>query len=165
MRGWRAKDRLELFLMDVLQRGAFLLEPVGEYRSKAVLQTYISDTLDTDEAREFFDDAARRLFAILCSEDGGYPVGAIEFCRALLAQLPEDAQANLRAYLAFDWFLDEFLRITITYPENEKMLLQFHISESARVHILHQLWHRAQARVRDVFLPEYAPHLSTFFPY
>ena len=77
MRGWRAKDRLELFLMDVLQRGAFLLEPVGEYRSKAVLQTYISDTLDTDEARDFFDDAARQLFAILSSEDGGYPLGAL----------------------------------------------------------------------------------------
>ncbi|RMZ79729.1 hypothetical protein DV738_g3266, partial [Chaetothyriales sp. CBS 135597] len=154
MQPWRARQRIELFLMDVLQRGAFLLEPVGEYRSKAVLQTHISDTLDTDGAREFFDDAARQLFAILRSEHGGYPDGAIDFCRALLAQLPEQAHASLRSFLAFDWFLDEFLRITITYPENEKMLLQFHISESARVHILHQLWFRAQARVRDVFLPE-----------
>ncbi|RMD43679.1 hypothetical protein DV735_g1483, partial [Chaetothyriales sp. CBS 134920] len=154
MQPWRARQRIELFLMDVLQRGAFLLEPVGEYRSKAVLQTHISDTLDTDGAREFFDDAARQLFAILRTEQGGYPTGAIDFCRALLAQLPEQAHASLRSFLAFDWFLDEFLRITITYPENEKMLLQFHIGESARVHILHQLWFRAQARVRDVFLPE-----------
>ena len=154
MQGWRAKDRLELFLMDVLQRGAFLLEPIGEYRSKAVLQTYISDTLDTEEAREFFDDAARQLFAILYNEDGGFPLGAMEFARALLAQLPEDAQPSVRSFLAFDWFLYDFLRVAITYPENEKMLLQFHVSEPARVHILHQLWRRAQARAHDVYNPE-----------
>lgn len=45
--------------------------------------------------------------------------------------------------------------------KDEKMLLDFHISESARTNLLHQVWTRANARAWDVFTPMYHPFPSS----
>lgn len=153
--GWRARDRLELFLMDTLQRGAFLLEPVGDIR-KGALDSYIVDTLEGEQARTFFDNAVRELFEILLIEDGGFPQGVLDLTRAMLAKLPDEAtQGLVRGYVVSDWFLQHFLANAITFPENQKMLLQFHISDSARSTILRELWQRAYNKAQTIFYNEY----------
>ncbi|ETN44508.1 uncharacterized protein HMPREF1541_10178 [Cyphellophora europaea CBS 101466] len=154
--GWRAKDRLELLLMDILQRGAFLLEPVGDYK-KSSQSIHIRHTLDGEQARNFFDNAVRELLTVLLIEDGGFPEGVLRLARAILAKLPdEESQSQLRGYIFMEWFMHHFLENALTYPENQKMLLQFHISDSARSAILHQLWQRTEARVREVFEPDFS---------
>ncbi|KPI36398.1 uncharacterized protein AB675_2944 [Cyphellophora attinorum] len=142
---WRAKARLELFLMDILQRGAFLLEPVTDFK-KGALDAYIADTLATDTAKEFFDQAVRELFSILADEDGGFPMGALQLVRTMLSKMPDErAQAEVRGWVISEWFLDVFLRTAITFPENQKMLLQSYISESARSTVLSHFWRQASA--------------------
>jgi hypothetical protein len=151
---WRARDRLELFLMDTLQRGAFLLEPIGDIR-KGSLDSYIADTLDGGQAREFFDGAVRELFEILSLQDGGFPQGVLELLRAIVAKLPDEAtQGRFRGYAVFDWLLQRFLRNAIEFPENREMLLQFHISDSARSTILLGLWQRACRKAEEIISVE-----------
>jgi hypothetical protein len=155
--GWRARDRIELFLMDVLQRGAFLLEPVGDYK-KGSLDSYIADTLETDEARKFFSEAVQELFELLASEDGGFPSYALDLVRSIMVKLPDQGmQSDIRGHVVFDWFFQYFLVTAIVYPENQKMLLRFHVSDSARSIILTQLWQRATTKGKEIMSQEFVP--------
>lgn len=152
--GWRAKVRLELFLMDVLQRGAFLLEPIGDYK-KSNLDNYIANTLETQAAQEFFDEAVCELLEILYEEDGGFPAGVLQITRTILAKISDEAlQSQIRGHVLGDWFLTHFLQTAIAFPENHKMLLQFYISDSARSTILQQLWQRVHAKAYFVLQQE-----------
>ena len=130
---WRARERLELFLMDILQRGAFLLEPIGEYRTKAVLESHVSDTLDTDGARDFFDDAVRRLFEFLWREDG-LPSGARQLANATLAKLAAAEDQNALRGHVFSWFMQSFLRHAVEFPEvrTAHMVEVFELMKTAR---------------------------------
>ena len=152
---WHARERINLFLMDVLQRGAFLTEPVDGNRSTTSLQSSFSDHIETDETREFFDAAVTELFDNLYWE-GGIPSKALELAKAIEGNLNDPyLQNDFRRVFFFDWFLRYFLRITLNSPENEKMLLQFHISNKARRRILVQLHQKADiAATQVVFEPE-----------
>ncbi|EXJ91822.1 hypothetical protein A1O3_00372 [Capronia epimyces CBS 606.96] len=150
---WQIKDRLELFLMSVLQRGAFLIDIVENSAAGPPSNLGILNTFNTPQAHEFFDESVRELFEILSCE-GGMPIGALHLGRAIIGKLPTvELQSQFRGHLFFQWFLKHFLRITIGYPEDEKMLLQFHISDRARSHLLHQLWDRACSRATDTVSP------------
>ncbi|EXJ93467.1 hypothetical protein A1O1_01859 [Capronia coronata CBS 617.96] len=153
MYDWQIKDRLELFLMSILQRGAFLIDLLESSASSQQTLHGVFDTFNTPQAQEFFEGAVRELFEILSCEDG-IPVGALHLGRAIIGKLPTvEAQSQFRGHLFFQWFLKHFLRITIAYPEDEKMLLQFHVGDKARSHLLHTLWDRAVSRASDIFSP------------
>jgi len=114
---WQMKDRFELFLMSILQRGAFLLDMVHNSSShvESPLGSAVSP-FDTEQARDFFDSAVGELFAIL-SSDGGFPVGALQLGCAIVGKVSSiEAQSQFRGQF-FQWFLSNFLRITITFPE------------------------------------------------
>lgn len=114
---WQIKDRLELFLMSVLQRGAFLTDMLENSGASLQSPLAVSDTFNTPQAQEFFDGAVRELFEIL-SCDGGLPIGALNLGRAIIGKLPTlEVQSQFRGHLFFQWFLKHFLRITIAYPE------------------------------------------------
>ena len=149
---WQARERIHLFLMDVLQRGAFLTEPFDANRSTTSVQSTFSDNIETDDTREFFDAAVADLFHILFWE-GGFPSKALELAQAIEGKLEDPyLQSDFRNAFFFDWFLSYFLRISLNFPENEKMLLQFHISSKARRRILVQLHQKAEYAARQVFL-------------
>lgn len=114
---WSARDRIHLFLMDVLQRGAFLVEPFDPNRSTSSFQSSFSDHVETDQTREFFESAVTDLFQILFW-DGGIPTKALELAQAIEGKLEDPYfQSEFRTFFFFDWFLRYFLRITMNFPE------------------------------------------------
>lgn len=164
---WRAKQRMELFLMDILQKGAFLLDLVQNSPTSGrgeSTRSVLFNPLATSEARQFFDDAVSELFRILDDEDSGFPSSVVQLGRAILARLPTlEDQSRFRGHLFFRWYLNEFLRTVIVYPENENMLLQCHISKAARDSILLPLWQRSEERVTELFSEGLSGSISAEF--
>jgi hypothetical protein len=115
---WRAKPRIDLFLMNLLQTGAFLLEPAEDETPSKDFPFPASDPLRTEEAERFFDNAVEDLFARLNDRDGGLPFGALHFGSAVLGRLvsPEQ-QSSFRGFLLYSWYFCEFLFSAITKPE------------------------------------------------
>jgi hypothetical protein len=113
---WRAKQRLELFLMDLLQRSAFLLKTTEDSNHSPELEHNILDPLGTNDAENFLDEAVHDLFEILNDQDGGLPYGALHFGSAVLGKLDSNRQSSFRGHF-FQWFFCEFLRKTMIHPE------------------------------------------------
>lgn len=114
---WKARSKFELYLMDVLQKGAFLLEhipsPLGlDFGAES------PDPLRTEAAEEFFESAVQNLFEVLDDPDGGFPHGALEFGNAVLGKLalPEIRDRFLQ-YIFVQWFFSKFLHNALLYPE------------------------------------------------
>jgi hypothetical protein len=114
---WKARPKFELYLMDILQTGAFLLEhidtPAGlDFATEAL------DPLRTDVAEEFFASAVDDLFRLLDDLDGGFPRAVLQFARAVLRKLDHpDSRSRFLEYLFVQWFFPKFLYSALTYPE------------------------------------------------
>ena len=118
---WRARTRMELFLMDYLQRGAFLLEQVQSSSTASRgenVRSVLFDPFRTDEAEEFLDGAVFEMFAILNDQDGGLPTNVLQLACAILFMLPsEEDQSRFRGHMFFQWYLRDFLKMIIMFPE------------------------------------------------
>ena len=114
---WKARPKFELYLMDILQTGAFLLEhidtPAGlDFPAEAL------DPLRTDVAEEFFASAVDNLFQVLDDPDGGFPRAALQFAKAILQKLDKpDVRSRFLEFLFLQWFFPKFLHSALTYPE------------------------------------------------
>jgi chromatin assembly factor 1 subunit A len=114
---WKARPKFELYLMDILQTGAFLLEhidsPAGlDFAPEAL------DPLRTDVAEEFFASAVDNLFRVLDDPDGGFPRTVLQFAKAVLRKLESpDSRSRFLEYLFVQWFFPKFLYSALTYPE------------------------------------------------
>lgn len=114
---WKARPKFELYLMDILQTGAFLLEhidtPAGlDFAAEAL------DPLRTDVAEEFFASAVDDLFRVLDDPDGGFPSTVLQFAKAVLCKLDNlDGRSRFLEYLFVQWFFPKFLYSALTYPE------------------------------------------------
>lgn len=144
---WLAKPRIELFLMDVLQKGAFLVNDNFTPRSQS---SY--NPLATTEARRFIEEQVLELyFALVECRTGCYPSGALALAQAILGKLPTiEHQSHFRMHFFKEWYLDHFLKAAIMFPENENMLLRMHVSKRARDAIL--------APIYNTFLVKFATH-------
>jgi len=152
MQEWPAKTRIELFLMDVLQRGAFLITDNASPKTRLG-----QDALNTEQANQFLESAVSDLYWTLinCSV-GCYPAGALSLAQAILAKLPdEQLQAEFRMHFFQNWFLNHFLKAAITFPENEDMLLNIHVSRRAREYILGPLFNRFATKFEKFMDIEY----------
>lgn len=114
---WKARPKFELYLMDILQTGAFLLEhidtPAGlDFAAEAL------DPLRTDVAEEFFASAVEDLFRVLDDPDGGFPCAVLQFAKAVLRKLDNpDSRSRFLEYIFVQWFFPKFLYSALTYPE------------------------------------------------
>ena len=116
-RPWRAAERLERYLMDLLQRGAVLLETVDKTPASS-FRSLVAEPLDTPEVEDFFENAIQELICILCEHDGGLPSAALQLVSAILGKLPSiEIQSNFRYHVLFEWFFGEFLTPAISCPE------------------------------------------------
>jgi hypothetical protein len=122
MREWPGKTNLELYLMQVLQDGQFLLEKAEE-QARTGSQPVPRSTKDTIAADEFFDKAVKRLFEVVDDEPsaGGIPEGVLEIGNAILRKLDEEKEKNLRKasqnFFVSRWLFSTFLLNAIIHPE------------------------------------------------
>ncbi|KAJ5280261.1 Chromatin assembly factor 1 subunit A [Penicillium angulare] len=143
---WKARPKFELYLMDILQTGAFLLEhvdaPVGLDFAEPL------DPLRTDVAEEFFISAVDELFRVLDDPDSGFPCAVLQFAKAVLRKIDNpDIRSRFLEYLFLQWFFPKFLYSALTYPETHGLLLDFHIRKDARDKLLNQVGLRAYSQV------------------
>ncbi|ODH51076.1 hypothetical protein GX48_02861 [Paracoccidioides brasiliensis] len=166
---WKVKPKFEIYLMDVLQKGAFLLEYPENHRRLASGGggggggardgSELPDPLRTGVAEEFFHSAVCHLFEVLDGPDGGFPFGALEFGNAILAKLGmTESRTRALEYIFFQWFFCKFLHNALSFPESNGLLLDFHISKDARERLLGQISLRAQSQVLRVLhsLPQFS---------
>ncbi|KAK2784784.1 hypothetical protein FQN52_008869 [Onygenales sp. PD_12] len=155
---WKAKQKFEIYLMDVLQKGSFLLE-YPETPRRLGHDGELPDPLRTSVAEEFFHSAVRGLFELLDDSDGGFPTGALELGNAILAKLGmTESRKRALEYIFFQWFFCKFLHNALSFPESHGLLLDFHISKDARERLLGQVSLRAQSHVSRVLhsLPQFS---------
>ncbi|KAL9106666.1 MAG: hypothetical protein Q9227_008318 [Pyrenula ochraceoflavens] len=140
--------------MDLLQRGAFLLEPKDDPLLPGGNGPGHLGSIQTDAAEEFFDEAVQNLFGILNDPDGGLPLGALEIGAAILGKLPDpDKQSRFRGLMFFQWFFCDYLPSVIVYPENVEGMLDYSISKEARERILNQVASRLQSQISIILSP------------
>jgi chromatin assembly factor 1 subunit A len=114
---WKARPKFELYLMDILQTGAFLLEPITA-PSGLDFDMDALDPLRTDVAEEFFASAVDDLFRVLDDPDGGFPHAVLQFAKAVLRKLDSPESRNrFLEFLFVQWFYSKFLYGALTYPE------------------------------------------------
>ncbi|OOF94412.1 hypothetical protein ASPCADRAFT_398039 [Aspergillus carbonarius ITEM 5010] len=147
---WKAKSKFELYLMDVLQTGSFLLEHV-ETPPGMSFGAESPDPLRTEVAEEFFASAVDDLFQLLDDPDGGLPHAVMQLSSAILQKLErQDGRARFLEFLFVQWFFSKFLYGALTYPEAHGLLLDFHIRNDAREKLLGQVGFRAYSQVYAV---------------
>ncbi|KAE8144817.1 hypothetical protein BDV25DRAFT_84934 [Aspergillus avenaceus] len=147
---WKAKPKFELYLMDILQTGAFLLEPV-DTPPGLNFDAEPPDPLKTDVAEEFFASAVDSLFQLLEDPDGGLPVAVKELSCAILRKLDhQDCRDRFLEFLFIQWFFSKYLYGTLTFPEAHGLLLDFHIKKDAREKLLGQVGLQAYTQVYAV---------------
>jgi hypothetical protein len=173
MREWPGKTNLELYLMQTLQDGQFLLEKPEEQAARPGMQATPRSTKDTIAADEFFDKAVKRLFEVVDDEPsaGGIPEGVLEIGNAILRKL-EDEKSLRRAsqnFFVSRWLFSTFLMNAIIHPETHGIMIGHHISEHARIKILKEVAIRAQKYVvnmtynwkaKNEILPEIRTHIE-----
>ncbi|KAJ5775585.1 uncharacterized protein N7511_000596 [Penicillium nucicola] len=144
---WKARPKFELYLMDILQTGAFLLEPITA-PSGLDFDMDALDPLRTDVAEEFFASAVDDLFRLLDDPDGGFPHAVLQFAKSVLCKLDSPESRNRFLEFVFvQWFFSKFLYGALTYPETHGLLLDFHIRKDARENLLNQVGQRAYSQV------------------
>ncbi|KAE8348723.1 hypothetical protein BDV28DRAFT_79853 [Aspergillus coremiiformis] len=147
---WKAKPKFELYLMDILQTGAFLLEHV-DTPPGLNLDAEPPDPLRTDVAEEFFASAVDALFRLLDDPDGGLPASVLELSGAILQKLDhQDCRDRFLEFLFIHWFFSKFLYGALTFPEAHGLLLDFHIRKDAREKLLGQVGLQAYSQVYAV---------------
>ncbi|PWY79573.1 hypothetical protein BO70DRAFT_397056 [Aspergillus heteromorphus CBS 117.55] len=144
---WKAKPKFELYLMDILQTGAFLLEHLDTPPGVS-FDADPPDPLKTDVAEEFFASAVDALFQLLDDPDGGFPHAVMQLGCAILQKLDhQDGRDRFLEFLFVQWFFSKFLYGALTYPEAHGLLLDFHIRNDAREKLLGQVGLRAYSQV------------------
>ena len=122
---WKARPQFELYLMDILQTGAFLLEHI-DAPSGMNFGAETIDPLKTDVAEEFFASAVDSLFKLLDGPDAGLPRAVMEFGSAILRKLGHmETRHRFLEFLFVHWFFSKFLYGALTYPEVCIALLSF----------------------------------------
>ncbi|KAF7185322.1 hypothetical protein HII31_13301 [Pseudocercospora fuligena] len=152
---WPGKDRLENWILQTLQKGAFLLEQPSKQTFRARVEGR-SEVSPEDEARTeaFYVQAADNLLELFGDQNipSVLPPGAMRLCRAIYDQL-RDSTGHQRAFPAFvvtRWLFSSFIMDTLVLPEAHGLLTDHYVSEIARQRILREAAMRAQKAVFDV---------------
>ena len=175
MREWPGKSHLELYLMEILQDGNFLLEKAEEQSTKLRSQAEPVSAKESIAAEEFYDRSVSRLFEVIDGEPGagGLPAGASEIGTAIIRKLELSNSKSPRLaapyFIVSRWFFSTFLLNAIIHPESQCLMMGYHITEHARQRILKEVAVRAQKLVLDVtyrwkealpVLPEIRTHIE-----
>ncbi|KAF2095819.1 hypothetical protein NA57DRAFT_78597 [Rhizodiscina lignyota] len=153
MREWPGKQSLELYLMQVLQDGQFILERRQELMLRSRLEPDPQDAKFVIRQDDFFEAVVHRLFEIIDDEPsaGGIPEGVLEIGTAINRKITEKKhRAVLHRFIVHRWFFAKHLTNAIVYPEHYGIMIGYYISESARKAILEPIAIKAQKHVLDM---------------
>ena len=109
---WNAKPRMELYLLNLLQKGTSLIDTIPR-----MSRSSIAEFLVTPEANLFYEEAIQELFNVLDDSEAGLPSGALRFGAFVLGHMPPQMQSAFRGHLFYSWFFVYFLRLALAYPE------------------------------------------------
>ena len=117
---WPLKPNLEVYLMSILVKGAFLVEPPASQpiNFKEPMETHNAKAAIAET--DFFEDALSDLFNLLTADDVQYavPTSALTFAHAVLRRI-EDPKLRLRAqhFIVIRWYFATFISSIANYPE------------------------------------------------
>lgn len=120
LRDWPAKERLELYLVRVLQDGAYLLDRVDQQVPGAKRHSDTSGSKESLAPDEFFEISLKRLFETINGPPGaeGLPQGVLELGGAILRKLESPKkQRAASTFIISKWFFSSYLLNAIIYPE------------------------------------------------
>jgi hypothetical protein len=121
MREWPIKANFELFLMQLLQDGQFLLEHDPSTFKPGNSTDKPKDKPLEYAAEEFYDRSVKKLIALLDGDRvaGGLPEGILEIGHAILHKLSPSKKHKRMAeiFILVHWFFGTFLYQSIIYPE------------------------------------------------
>ncbi|KAI9765305.1 MAG: hypothetical protein M1840_007504 [Geoglossum simile] len=173
MREWPAKGNLELYLMSLLQDGAFLLERAEEQSTGIKPQAEQRNSKNEIAAEEFYEMAVKRLFEVLDDEPsaGGIPEGVLELGNAIIRKIEDPKkQRTAETFIVAKWFFSKFLTNAIINPEYHGIMTGHHIGEYARHKILKEVVSQASKHVLDLtynwkqaapILPQIRTHIES----
>ncbi|KAK0356753.1 hypothetical protein LTR59_000965 [Friedmanniomyces endolithicus] len=152
---WPGKQRLELWMLQVLQRGAFLLEQPSKQSFRMRIQARPAIPAQEDvEAEVFYADAVSELLELLSDVSGAtvIPQPALDMCHAIWKKLSPGSghQRGLSRFLLTRWLFSSFVLDAVVLPEAFGMLSDHYVSENARSRILREIAVRTQKAVFDV---------------
>lgn len=121
MREWPGKANLELYLMQALQDGQFLLERAEDQAARPRTAPETRSAKDTIAADEFYDKYVKRLFEVIDDEPsaGTIPEGILEIGSVILRKLEHSKKHQIaaRTFMVSRWFFSSFLLNSIIHPE------------------------------------------------
>ncbi|KXJ93573.1 hypothetical protein Micbo1qcDRAFT_161581 [Microdochium bolleyi] len=152
MRDWAGRSNMELYLMKILEDGAFLLDRAEDPNgTRFNLSTWT--TKDNAAMEDFYENAVAGLFEILDDEDAtGIPEGVIELGNAILRRVDNKLVDEVRRWLVYQWLFTNWLFSVVIHPESYGMMAEYHITEYGRQKVLKQVAHRAQKPVLDMLM-------------
>lgn len=115
---WKLKPKMEMYLMKLLTRGAFVLDPQQPTDFKQPVEIRNAQAVTANS--NFFDKSLRELFQLLTDDEPqiGVPEGALNFSHAVLSKI-QDPRIRLRTktLIATRWYFSSFISNVIVYPE------------------------------------------------
>jgi hypothetical protein len=123
MRDWPVKDSLELYLMQVLQDGQFLLEKAETASGRAgnIVESPVNSKAMEFASEEFFDRSVKGLMALVDGDPyaGGLPEGILELGHAIhnILRPSKKHWQTAEIFILVHWFFGSFLPHALIYPE------------------------------------------------
>ncbi|KAK4501749.1 hypothetical protein PRZ48_007558 [Zasmidium cellare] len=152
---WPGKDRLEVWILQTLQNGAFLLEQPTKPTFRARIEGR-SDVSPEEEQRTevFYSNAVDSLLELLGDQSGPsiLPPGALKMCRAIWSKLSSSPghQHAFPQFVLVRWLFSSFVSNAVTLPESHGLFTDYYLSDNARNRILREVATRAQKAAFDV---------------
>ena len=116
---WKMKSQLEAYLMDLLDKGSFLLESPAA----TPLETDRSQSENAEHAAQeagFFDNALKDLFSLLASDLKNHflPRPVLDFIRSTLQKIADRGlQLKAKIFFVTRWYFASLLSSILVYPE------------------------------------------------
>ncbi|KAF2716545.1 hypothetical protein K431DRAFT_289325 [Polychaeton citri CBS 116435] len=152
---WRGKERLEAWLVQLLQKGNFLLEqPAKQSFSMRINARRNGSVEDHARVEAFYDDAVHSFFDLVASTDGNsvIPDSVLQLSHAICRALdgyPNHAAA-FPSFVATRWLFSTFFFSALTQPECFDMLTDRFLLDVARQKILREVANRCHKVAFDV---------------
>ncbi|KAL8941304.1 MAG: hypothetical protein Q9216_002323 [Gyalolechia sp. 2 TL-2023] len=117
---WHLAPRIESYILDVLQQGAFLVDPALRSSNKSLEPLEIRNAKAAIASSKFFDKALKDLLAILLNTPPArmMPDGLLHFIQSTLLHISNtEVRGRARKFIASKWFFSSFLGRVLIYPE------------------------------------------------